>query len=64
MKSHGVQLYVASDIMSPLWQSLVICEDCADLLGQAVCLQHLGNVFKMQKDNFLALEFFERCLEV
>ena len=37
-------------------QSLVICEDNADMLGQAVCLQHLGNVFKMQKDNNLAVE--------
>ena len=33
-------------------------------VGQAVCLQHLGNVFKMQKDNILAIDFFERCLEV
>ena len=45
-------------------QSLVICEDNADLYGQAVCLQHLGNVFKWQKDNHLAIEFFERCLVV
>ena len=33
-------------------------------MWQAVCLQHLGNVFKMQKDNILAIDFFERCLEV
>jgi tetratricopeptide (TPR) repeat protein len=45
-------------------QSLVICDDNADLHGQAVCLHHLGNVFKMQKDNFLAIDFFERCLRV
>ena len=25
---------------------------------------HLGNVFKMQRDNHLAIEFFERCLHV
>ena len=37
-------------------QSLVICEDNADMHGQAVCLQHLGNVFKMQKDNNLAVD--------
>ncbi len=36
----------------------------AAVCGQAVCLQHLGNVFKMQKDNILAIDFFERCLEV
>ena len=45
-------------------QSLVICEDGADLRGQAVCLQHLGDVFKMQSDDHLALDFYERCLEV